>query len=322
MSLKKKGQRCLEVNVGMLKGRDFLCLKDFSKEEILFLLGLSEEFKRKLIIKELHDYLKGKTAVILFEKPSTRTRISLEVACAHLGIHPIVITKQQTQLARGEPVQDFARVIERYVDVFIARVMKHEFLVKVAEYAKIPIINALSDFSHPLQALADFLTIMEKKDLRDVKIAYVGDGDNNVAHSLLFGSAILGLEIRIGAPKKYQPDTEVMNLALKLAEKNRGRIIVTDDPIKAVKDADVIYTDVWVSMGMEAEREERIKALQKYRVDANLVKHAAPDFIFMHCLPRHGREVSDDVFESEHSVVFDQAENRLHTAKAVLAALL
>mgnify|MGYP000265220991 CR=1 FL=1 len=304
-----------------LYGRDFLCLKDFTQEEIKYLLELSGDFKRKLKNNEEHAFLRGKAAALLFEKPSTRTRTSLEVACNHLGMHPIYMDVTTTQIARGEPIKDFARVMERYVDIIIARVYKHETLVEMARYARIPVVNALSDFSHPLQILGDLLTINEKKGLEGIKIAFVGDGDNNVAHSLLFGSAIMGIEIRIGAPEQYQPNREVLDVAKKLAEKYGGVIKITSNPMEAVKGVDVIYTDVWVSMGMEKEAEERIKIFEPFRVTWELVKHADPDFIFMHCLPRH-EEVLDEVFESEHSVVWDQAENRLHSAKAVIYALL
>ena len=320
-----KGKGKLTIILGefamKLYGRDFLSLKDFTREEIEYLIELSEDFKNKLKTGEKHDYLQGKTAALFFEKPSTRTRVSLEVACYQLGMHPIYMDVSTTQIARGEPVKDFARVMERYVDIIVARVYKHETLEEIAKYAKIPVVNALSDFYHPLQILGDLLTIKEKKGLDGVKIAFVGDGDNNVAHSLLFGSAIMGLEIRIGAPKGYQPNEKIFGIAKKLADKYGGVIKVTDNPIEAVKDVDVIYTDVWVSMGFEKEAEERLKVFRPFQVTWNLVKHAAPDFIFMHCLPRH-EEVTDEVFESEHSVVWDQAENRLHSAKAVLYALL
>lgn len=304
-----------------LYGKDFLCLKDFSQDEVRYLIDLSAEFKRKLNQGIDHYYLGGKVAALFFEKPSTRTRSSLEVACYHLGMHPMYMDVTTTQISRGEPIKDFARVMERYVDIIIARVYKHSTLESMAEYAKIPVVNALSDFSHPLQILGDLLTIKEKKGLEDVKIAFVGDGDNNVAHSLLFGSAIMGLEIRIGSPRDYQPKKEIVEEAKKIADRYGGKIIITNDPIEAVKDVDIIYTDVWVSMGFEKEAEERIKIFEPFRVTWDLVEHASPDFIFMHCLPRH-EEVSEEVFESKHSVVWDQAENRLHSAKAVIYALL
>jgi len=304
-----------------LFNRDFLTLKDFKKDELLFLIDLAYDFKKKKKTGERHSFLVGKSAALFFEKPSTRTRISLEVACNDLGIHPIYLESKQMQISRGEPIKDTARVLERYVDIIIARVYSHKTLEILAEYADIPVVNALSDFAHPLQILGDFLTIKEKIGLDDVKIAFLGDGDNNVAHSLLFGCAILGLDFRIGAPKAYQPSQSVLENAKKLAEKNHGKVLITEDPIEAVRDADIIYTDVWVSMGDEAEAAQRIKIFEPYKVSWDILKYAKEDVLFMHCLPRH-EEVEDSVFESKHSIVWDQAENRLHSAKAVLASLL
>jgi len=304
-----------------LKNRDFLCLKDFSRDEIRFLLDLAHDLKRKKRISEPHDYFRGKTAALLFEKHSTRTRVSLEVACYDLGIKPLYLPKEQLQLARGEPIKDTARVLDRYVDIIIARVYKHSTLEELAKWARIPVVNALSDFSHPLQILGDLMTIEEKKGLDDITITFVGDGDNNVAHSLLFGSVIMGLNIRISSPKAYMPKKEIVEEAQKIAQKTNAKIELIEDPKVAVKDVDVIYTDVWVSMGMEEEAKERIKIFEPYRITWELVENAAPDFIFMHCLPRHD-EVTDEVFESNHSVVWDQAENRLHSGKAVIAALI
>ncbi len=303
-----------------LYGRDILSIADLTKEELLFLIELSKKLKRK---RRKINVLEGKSIALVFMKPSTRTRISMEVACYELGAHPLYIHAQTTQLARGEPIKDFARVLERYVHAIAARVYSHNDLVELAKYTRVPVINLLSDWEHPLQIIGDMLTIDEKIGLENAKVAFVGDGDNNVAHSLLLACALLGIEIRIGAPKGYQPCAKIMEQAKKLAEKSGAKIIVTEDPIEAVRGVNVIYTDVWVSMGMEKEREERLKVFRPYQVNLELVKHAAEDFIFMHCLPRHpGEEVSDDVFESTHSVVFDQAENRLHSAKAVLLALL
>jgi len=304
-----------------LKGRDFLTLKNFTKEEILYLIELSDYFKKKKRMGELHDILKGKYAALIFEKPSTRTRVSLEVALNDLGIRSLYLSKEQLQLARGEPIKDTARVLERYVDILIARVYKHSTLEELAKWAKIPVVNALSDLYHPLQIIGDFLTIKEKKGLEDITIVFVGDGDNNVAHSLLYGSAILGLHFRISSPKQFAPSKEIWEEAQRKAEKSGAKIEFIEDPIQAVKDADIIYTDVWVSMGQESEAKERIKIFEPYRITPELVKHAADDYMFMHCLPRHD-EVSDAVFESSNSIVFDQAENRLHSGKAVVASLL
>ncbi|MGQ4891087.1 MAG: ornithine carbamoyltransferase [Candidatus Njordarchaeia archaeon] len=304
-----------------LKGRDFLCLKDFDRDEIRFLLDLAHDFKRKKKIGESHELFRGKAAALIFEKHSTRTRVSLEVACNDLGILPMYMSRDQLQLARGEPIKDTARVLERYTDIIIARVYKHSTLEELAKWADIPVVNALSDLSHPLQILGDLMTIEEKIGLEDILIAYVGDGDNNVAHSLIYGSAVMGININIGSPKNFAPNKSVIEEARKIAEHSGAKINIFEDPKEAVKDANVVYTDVWVSMGQEKEEAERIKIFEPYRVTWDLVKFAAPDFLFMHCLPRHD-EVADDVFESKHSIVWDQAENRLHSAKAVIAAVL
>jgi len=304
-----------------LKGRDFLTLRDFTREEIEYLINLSASLKKKKKQGEAHDILKGKYAALIFEKPSTRTRVSLEVALQDLGIGALYLPKEQLQLARGEPIKDTARVLERYVDIIIARVYKHSTLEELAKWATIPVVNALSDLYHPLQIVGDFLTIKEKTGLEDITIVFVGDGDNNVAHSLLYGSAIMGLHFRVSAPKQYAPSKNIWEDALKLAKDSGAKIEYIEDPIKAVKDANVIYTDVWVSMGQEEEAKERLKIFEPYRITFDLLKYAADDFLFMHCLPRH-EEVTDEVFESPHSIVFDQAENRLHSGKAVVASLL
>jgi len=308
----------------MLTGRDFLTLLEFSTDEILYLIDLAIRFKQGKIENSRLLGIRNKVAALIFEKPSTRTRMSLEVACHHLGMSPLYIETKTTQLARGEPLEDFARVIDRYVDIIAARVYSHRTLEVLAEYAKAPVINALSDLYHPLQALADYMTIKEKfGELSEIKIAFVGDTDNNVAHSLTIGAAKLGLEIRLIGPKEYRPKKEFLNMVDKVAKNTGAKIVVTDNPTEGLKDINVVYTDVWVSMGQEEEREKRIKIFRPYQVNFELVKPADPNFIFMHCLPRHrGEEVSDDLFESKHSVVFDQAENRLHTAKAVFAAIL
>ena len=308
----------------MLYGRDLLTLLDLSPDEIRYLINLSIKFKRREISESLYKHIAGRTVVLFFEKPSTRTRLSLEVACHHLGLRPIYVSATTTQLARGEPIEDFARVVDRYVDAIVARVYSHKTLEMMAKYADAPVINALSDLYHPLQAIADLMTIKEKFGrLEGIKICFVGDVDNNVAHSLTIGALKLGLEMRLTGPKKYWPSKEFMEKMKEIASQTGGRIIITDDPKEGVKDAHVIYTDVWVSMGQEKEREERIKIFRPYQVNSRLAANADPNYIFMHCLPRHrGEEVSDDVFESSHSMVFDQAENRLHSAKAVLSAIL
>ncbi len=308
----------------MIPGKDFLTLLDFSADEILYLIDLSIRFKHNKVDAKRLIGIHNKAAALIFEKPSTRTRISLEVACHQLGLSPLYIETKTTQLARGEPLEDFARVLDRYVDIIAARVYSHKTLEILARYARAPVINALSDMYHPLQALADFMTIKEKfGDLSEIKIAFIGDTDNNVAHSLTIGAVKLGLEIRLVGPREYWPKKEFLDVVNKVAERTEAKIVITDNPAEGLRDANVIYTDVWVSMGQEEERKKRLKVFRPYQVNFDLVKTASQDFIFMHCLPRHrGEEVSDDLFESKHSVVFDQAENRLHTAKAVFAAIL
>lgn len=308
----------------MIYGRDLLTLLDFSPDEIKYLIDLSIKFKQGKIPQKNIEELSGKKMILFFEKPSTRTRMSLEVACHDLGIKPIYVYAGTTQLARGEPIEDFARVLDRYVDAIAARVYSHKSLELLAKHAKMPVINALSDLYHPLQAIADYMTIKEKfGKLEDTVICFVGDVDNNVAHSLSIVAAKLGLEMRLLGPKKYWPKKDFIEKLSKIAEETGGKIVVTDDLREGVEGANVIYTDVWVSMGQEKEKEERVRIFRPYQVNQKLVELADPRFIFMHCLPRHrGEEVSDDVFESEHSVVFDQAENRLHSAKAVIASIL
>ncbi len=308
----------------MIYGRDFLTLLDFTKEEITYLIELSVKFKNKDIEYSKLSDIRGKTAALFFEKPSTRTRLSLEVACHQLGLSPIYIVATTTQIARGEPIEDFARVVDRYVDLIAARVYSHKTLELMSEYSKAPVINALSDLYHPLQALADFMTIYEKFGrLRNLAICFIGDVGNNVARSLAVGAVKLGLEIRLAGPKEYWPDSEFISRIKSIASESGGSVHITDKPVEGIRGVNVIYTDVWVSMGQEKEREERIRVFKPYQVNDDIVKHADSNYIFMHCLPRHrGEEVTDDVFESDHSVVFDQAENRLHSAKAVLASIL
>jgi len=243
---------------------------------------------------------------------------------AQLGGRSLYLSWNELQLGRGEPIKDTARVLERYIDGVAARAYRHKDLVEFAEYARIPIINALSDLEHPLQAIADMMTILEKKGrIEGLKIAFLGDGSDNVLHSLLLASSMLGVRIYIATAPGYDPNSEILKRAEEEASRSGAEIKIVRDPIEAVEDADVVYTDVWVSMGQEAEREKRLRDLSKYQVNAELVKHAKKDYIFMHCLPAHrGEEVTEDVIESPNSVVWDEAENRLHSAKAVLSLLL
>ncbi|MDI6860884.1 MAG: ornithine carbamoyltransferase [Caldisericia bacterium] len=304
-----------------LKGRHLLTLYDFTKEELNLFLQAGEELKLRSKMGEKTLILSGKKLGMIFEKPSTRTRVSFEVAMYELGGHAIYLSSNELQLKRGETIADTARVLSRYLDGIMARVYSHKNLVELAEYSTIPVINGLSDKFHPCQVLGDLLTIKEKKGrLEGIKLTYVGDG-NNVCHSLMIGGVKMGLKVVISTPKEYQPDPEVIKMA-KECEKDGGELILIEDPIEAVKDSDVIYTDVWVSMGQE-DSEIKKKRLLPYQVNKELVKYAKEDYIFMHCLPAHrGEEVVDEVIDSPNSVVFDQAENRLHIQKGILSLLL
>jgi len=308
--------------VESLRGRDLLTLQDLTRDEILGLLRLSAELKKDR--RMFSGRLSGRSVAMIFEKPSTRTRISLDVAAAELGAHPIYLRFDELQLGRGETVADTARVLSRYVDLITARVRRHSDLVELARWSDKPVVNALSDLDHPLQTLADLLTIWEKLGrLEGVKIAWIGDG-NNVCNSTLIGAAKLGIHVSIACPKGYEPDESYLKMARENALGSGSRIEVTGDSMKAAEDADVIMTDTFVSMGMESEREERLRIfVPRYRVSERLFEVAKPNAIFMHPLPaKRGEEVSPEVIDGVRSVVWDQAENRLHTAKAVILSIL
>lgn len=305
-----------------LKGRDFLTLADFSQDEIWYLLQLAKDLKDKQKRGIPHEYLKGKTLAMIFQKASTRTRVSFEVAMYHLGGFPMFLSKNDLQMGRGEPIKDTARVLSRYVDGIMIRTYSHKEVEELAHYASIPVINGLTDDYHPTQALADLLTIWEHKGtLSGLKLAYIGDG-NNMAHSLLLGGALMGLEVVVASPEGYQPSEGVVKKAQSLASDGE-KIKVVVDPEEAVQEADVLYTDVWASMGQEEEAAIRKNALARYQINQELLKHAKKDAIVMHCLPAHrGEEITDDIMEGPLSVVFDEAENRLHAHKAILAAVI
>jgi len=311
------------TNVRALKGRDYITLMDYTTDEIKYLLNLSRDLKSRYYQGERYnDILRGRTLLMIFEKPSTRTRVSLDAAATQLGMHVIYSNPQELQLGRGETIADTARVVDRFVDAIAARVYKHESLIEMAKYAVVPVINALSDKEHPLQALADALTLWEVRSrLEGLRIAFVGDGDNNIAHSLMIIGAKLGWEVRIISPRKYWP-TKFAELLTEDTRRTGANIMISDNT-EDVRGVDAVYTDVWVSMGMETEAEERKKVFRSYQVNAELMRKAGPQAVFMHCLPAHrGEEVTDDVIDGPQSVVWDQAENRLHTAKAVLISLL
>lgn len=307
-----------------LKGRHFLTLADFTREEIETFLETARDLKLKAKRGEFPPLLAGKTLAMIFEKPSTRTRVSFEVAMYQLGGYALYLSKNDLQLGRGETLADTARVLSRYVDCIMARVYSHSTVEELAKYSSVPVINGLSDKCHPTQVLGDLLTIWEKKGrFEGLKLVYVGDGANNMAHSLLYGSTIMGMDITICTPKGYYPDEDVLERAKQFAKRSGSKVEIVNDPKEGVRGADIIYTDVWVSMGQESEREERVRLFQPYRVDSALVSLAKDDVIVMHCLPAHrGEEITDDVIDGPLSVVFDEAENRLHAHKAILALIV
>ncbi|MCE4610455.1 MAG: ornithine carbamoyltransferase [Desulfurococcales archaeon] len=308
-----------------LRGRHLLWLADFTPEEITYIVDMALDFKRRFYAGEkIIPVLRGRSIGLLFEKPSTRTRVSLEVAVYQLGAQPIYMSWRELQLGRGETVADTARVLSRYLDALVARVRRHSDLEELARYSTIPVINGLSDLTHPLQALADVMTIREKLGrVKGVKLSFIGDGSDNVLHSLLIVGAKLGMHVTVATPPQLQPHPKVMKVVEEAARESGAVIEIIEDPIEAVRGADVVYTDVWVSMGQEDVAEEKIKLLKRYQVNSKLMDAAGDKAIFMHCLPaKRGQEVTDDVIDGPRSVVWDQAENRLHTHKAVLALLI
>jgi ornithine carbamoyltransferase len=296
---------------------------DLTPEEIWRILELAKELKEEWQREGNKPLLKGKTLAILFQKPSLRTRVSFEMAMSHLGGRALYLSPNEVQMGRRESVPDVARVLSRYVDGIVARVYEHRDVEELANYASIPVINGLSDFCHPCQALSDLFTIHEKRGyLNGLKLAYVGDG-NNVARSLLFASSKVGMDISVASPEGYEPEEEVVELARGFAEESGGSVLITNDPIEAVRGADIIYTDVWVSMGQEEEAERRLKVFPPYQVNMELVANAKPDCMVMHCLPAHrGQEITDEVADGPNSIIFDQAENRMHAQKGILVFLL
>jgi ornithine carbamoyltransferase len=307
-----------------LKGRDFLSLKDYTQEEIVYLLDFADFLKAKVKTNQPYEVLKGKTLGLIFEKSSTRTRVSFEVGMVQLGGYPLFLSANDLQMGRGEPIKDTARVLSRYLDGVMIRTYNHSDVEELAAYANIPIINGLTDALHPCQVLADLQTIREHKghNLKGMKLAYIGDG-NNMAHSLMIGGAKMGMEIYIASPNEYTPDDQWVDIAKEIAAETGGKIVLTNDIHEASKKADVLYADVWASMGQEQEAKDRRAALEKYQINDALLKKADKDVIVMHCLPAHrGEEITEEVLEGEHSVVFDEAENRLHAQKAVLASII
>jgi ornithine carbamoyltransferase len=307
-----------------LKGKDFLQLSDFSSDQILYLLNEAIEMKQLQKQGKPHPYLAGKVLGMIFEKSSTRTRVSFEVGMLQLGGHAIFLSSKDIQLGRGESISDTAKVLSRYVDGLMIRTFSHDSVEELAKHATVPVINGLTDLHHPTQVLADLLTILEHKGkLAGLKLCYIGDGNNNMAHSLMEGAMKVGMDISIASPPGYLPNGEITEKAIKVGKQTGCSLKITNNPLEAVKGADVIVTDVWTSMGQEEETEKRLKAFQGFQVNEELCKFAKEDFIFLHCLPVHrGEEVTAEVIDGPHSVVFDEAENRLHAQKAILKLLL
>jgi ornithine carbamoyltransferase len=302
--------------------KHLLTLKDLSNEELLNIIEKAIDIKARP--EKYATALEGKTLLMLFEKPSLRTRVSFEVGMTQLGGHAIFYSIKDSPLGKKESIADTAKTASRYVDIIMARLFKHSDIEELAGNSSVPVINALTDFSHPCQIIADLMTILEKKSFK-IKLAYVGDSNNNVTHSLLYGAAMVGMDIAVGCPndKAYMPDEKVIEEAKAIAEKTGSRIEVLHDAVQAVSKADVVYTDSWMSYHILPEEEaERVKELSAFQVNPQLMKNAKKDAIFMHCLPAtRGHEV-DTVIDTEQSVVFDQAENRLHSQKAVMLRLL
>lgn len=299
--------------------KHFISMQDLSPEEIDSLLERASYFKKQRLNRILSDELKDKTIVLIFEKPSTRTRVSFETGIHELGGNSLFINAQELQLSRGETIADTARTLSRYVHGIVARVTSHNYLIELSKHSTIPVINALSPLEHPCQTLADLFTIRERKGkLKGLKLAWVGDG-NNVCNSLLLGCTLVGMNISAACPKGYEPPAEVVKQAQKNAAKSGAKVEILNDSKKAVTNADVVYSDVWVSMGQEKEAQKRLRAFKGYQINAKLLKLAKGDALVMHCLPAHrGQEITAEVIDGPQSVVWDQVENKLHVQKAIL----
>lgn len=306
-----------------LRNKDLISIHDLSVGEVATILNVAAKLKKMQKQGQPHEYLKGKTLAMIFTKASTRTRVSFETGFFQLGGHPIYLNDSSSQIGRGEPVRDTARVLSRMVDGIMIRTFSHQSVIELAEYATIPVINGLTDLLHPCQALTDLFTILEHKAvLKGRKMVFVGDG-NNMAHSLMFACAKVGMKIVCACPEGYQPDPEILRLACEDAELTGASVEVEPDLYKAARGADVFYTDVWASMGQEAEQSIRQEALGDYQINAELLRQGRPDAMVLHCLPAHrGEEITEEVIEGPQSAVFDQAENRLHVQKAIMALLM
>ena len=306
-----------------MKGKDILSIHDLSREEIDQILDTSQNFKMKKKLGEVYQPLKDKCLGMIFQKSSTRTRVSFEVGMWQLGGYALFLNANDLQLNRGETIADTARNLSRYLDGIMIRTFSHQDVLDLAEYSSVPVINGLTDLLHPCQVLSDLFTIKEKKkSLEGLKLAYIGDG-NNMAHSLMFGGAKMGMHTSICSPSGFEPNPEITRLSRIDAAKTGANIDIQDDPVQAVQTADIVYTDVWTSMGMEKEYEARLNTFSRFQVNSALLEKAKEDVIIMHCLPAHrGEEITDQVIEGPRSIVFDQAENRLHVQKAIMALII
>ncbi|MED4073082.1 ornithine carbamoyltransferase [Priestia endophytica] len=313
----------LQANEVNVKGKSLLTLLDWSKEEIEAVLQKGIELKKERKEGKLNTSLNGQTLGLIFEKSSTRTRVSFEAGMMQLGGNALYLNGQDLQIGRGESIHDTAKVLSEFIDAIMIRTFEHSKVEELAKYGSIPVINGLTDEFHPCQALADLMTIYEEKGtLKGLKVAYIGDG-NNVAHSLMIACAKVGAHFSIACPKGYEPKEWIVNEARKVAEQQDANITIVENPIEAVQDSDAIYTDVWTSMGQEAENGIRLKAFSNYQVNDELVKHAKDDYLFLHCLPAHREEeVTASVIDGENSYVFQQAGNRMHVQKALLQLIL
>ena len=302
--------------------RDLVSILDV-KDDLVGLLELAASIKNRTKAGDPYEPLRGKSLAMIFEKASTRTRVSFEVGMTQLGGHALFLSPSDLQLGRGETIADTARVLSRYVDGIMYRAFRRENVLELARNASVPVINGLDDKEHPCQVIADLFTILEhRRSFKGAKLAYVGDG-NNVCNSLLIGAAIVGMDVTAACPSGYEPDAELLATARRIGKESGSKIHVVADPVAAVQRADVVYTDVWVSMGQEKEREQREKVFRPYQVNSTLLDHAKKDAVVMHCLPAHrGLEITDDVMDGPQSIVLDQAENRLHAQKAILSRLL
>jgi len=320
---KQKGALTVQALNDSLRGRDFISIHDYTPEEIAYILEVGAILKKEQKQGIPHPHLAGKTLGMIFQKSSTRTRVAFEVGMYQLGGHALFLSPRDIQLGRGETIKDTAQVLSRMLDGIMIRTFEHEEVLELAKWADIPVINGLTDLLHPTQVIGDLMTIKEHKgQLKGLKLAFVGDG-NNVAHSLLFGGAKVGMDVVIASPPGFEPNPQILSLAQQDAQTTGAKLWVVNDPAEAVSDADIVYTDVWASMGQEDQAEEKEKQFLQYQVNQKLLSLAKKDAIVLHCLPaKRGKEITDEVMDGPQSVVFDEAENRLHAHKAIMALLM